>query len=65
MGSEDAMNDNELLDAYESLQTDYLNLADTLVSIEALISKTGDHPSFTLPPVSEFIRMLKEILAHE
>jgi len=28
-----------------------------------LISQTGHHPSFTLPPVSLFLSKLKEILA--
>jgi hypothetical protein len=62
MGSEDAMNYDELFNAYISKQTQLINL---IAKIESLISKTGDHPAFTIPPVSEFIRMLKEILASE
>ena len=33
-----------------------------LSDISELIKCTGSHPSFILPPVSEFIKKLKEIL---
>ena len=51
-----------LLDEYQSLTEDFDNLVNKNLQIHTLIKSVGEHPSFILPPVSEFIRRLKEIL---
>ena len=44
--------DQKIIDEYQEQHSQILEL----------IEKLGSHPAFSLPPVSEFIKQLKEIL---